>query len=71
VMKEMTRLVLDRLAQQHRHLATERLSAEYRRKSIDSARQVVEAVARGDGAEAAHWMAVHLQLIRSELKGIL
>jgi GntR family transcriptional regulator, transcriptional repressor for pyruvate dehydrogenase complex len=71
VIQEMTRLVLERLARQHGRLRTDRLSDQYRRQSIDSAREVVTAVERGDGTAAGRWMEAHLQLIRSELKGIL
>jgi GntR family transcriptional regulator, transcriptional repressor for pyruvate dehydrogenase complex len=71
VIQEMTRLVLERLARQHGRLHTERLSIQYRRQSIDSAREVASAVEHGDSAAAGRWMAAHLQLIRSELNGIL
>ena len=71
VMEEMTRLVLDKVINQHRRLHTDRLTAEYRSASIDSAANVVRAVARGDRQGAVHWMRVHLGAIREELKDLL
>jgi GntR family transcriptional repressor for pyruvate dehydrogenase complex len=71
VICELTKVVLDKVVAQHRDLDTSRLSNAYRRESIDTARQVVAAIERGDSNLAAHWMGVHLHAIRRELVEIL
>jgi GntR family transcriptional repressor for pyruvate dehydrogenase complex len=71
VIGELTKLVLDKVVAQHNELRTGRLSAAYRDQSIDTARQVVAAVEKGDGAAAARWMATHLNAIHQELVEIL
>jgi len=71
VICEMTKLILEKVINHHSRLNTTRLSSEYRRKSIHTAKQVVSSVARGDGKSAARWMGEHLNVIREELEDIL
>jgi GntR family transcriptional repressor for pyruvate dehydrogenase complex len=71
VLVELTKVVLGKLSQQHSRMKTDRLSPEYRRASISSARNIVQAIASGDGDGAARWMRVHLEAIKQEFKGIL
>ncbi len=67
VVREMTRLVLDKLKTHHAALNTELLSRAYRQESIQSAAKVAEAVEAGDPDSAAQWMARHLSAINMEL----
>jgi GntR family transcriptional repressor for pyruvate dehydrogenase complex len=71
VICELTKLVLDKVVTLHKDLRTGRLSDAYRSESVDTARRVVAAIIGGDGADAAHWMAVHLNAIRNELMAVL
>lgn len=71
IMEEMTKLLLERVVDHHRRLKTTRLSSEYRRFSIRSAREVARRIASNDGGQAAQWMQRHLNAIRQELKEIL
>jgi GntR family transcriptional repressor for pyruvate dehydrogenase complex len=71
VICELTKLVLDKVVTLHKELRTGRLSDAYRRESVDTARRVVAAITGGDGADAAHWMSVHLNAIRNELMAVL
>ncbi len=71
VICELTKLVLDKVVALHKELRTRRLSNAYRHESVDTARRVVTAIEEGDSAEAAHWMAVHLNAIRHELMAVL
>ena len=71
VICEMTRLVLEKVVACHTGFKTTLISPEYRQRSIHSAKQVVEHVARGDGPAAAEWMRLHLYAIRAELKDII
>ena len=71
VICEMTRLVLEKVVAHHAGFKTALISPEYRQRSIHSAQQIVENVARGDGQAAAEWMRIHLHAIRAELKEIL
>lgn len=71
VICELTRLVLEKVVAHHSGFKTKLISPEYRQRSIHSARQVVEHVARGEGRAAAEWMRLHLHAIRAELKDII
>ena len=71
VLEEMTKLVLDKVVQQHQELPMDRLPPRYRARSIHSARKIVEAVQAGNSAAAARWMRKHLQAIRNELKKLI
>jgi GntR family transcriptional repressor for pyruvate dehydrogenase complex len=71
VICEMTRLVLEKVVAHHSGFKTKLISPEYRQRSIHSARQTVEHVARGEGRAAADWMRLHLHAIRAELKDIM
>ena len=68
---EITRLLLEKVADHHRRLQTAHLSSTYRDNSLQSARMVVACIQEGRGADAAAWMSRHLNEIRSELKDIL
>jgi GntR family transcriptional repressor for pyruvate dehydrogenase complex len=69
--QRVTRLILEEVAAYHRKLKTAHLSPDYRRKSIDSAKEVVSAVEKGDGSQAGEWIWKHLNEIRAELKDIV
>lgn len=71
VLVELTKVVLDKLLQQHGRLKTDKLTPGYRQASIRSARNIVQAIASGDGDGAAQWMRVHLEAIRQELKEVI
>ena len=71
VICEMTRLVLERAAEHHARLRTERLSETYRSASLRTAEGVVSAMAAGDAAGAARRMHQHLHLIRDELREVV
>jgi len=71
VICEMTRLILEKVVAYHTGFKTKLISPEYRQRSIHSARQIVEHVARGEGQAAADWMRLHLHAIRAELKDIM
>jgi GntR family transcriptional repressor for pyruvate dehydrogenase complex len=71
VICEMTRLVLEKVAEHHSRLRTERLSEAYRSASVRTAGEVASAVAAGDAAKAASRMHRHLHLIRDELREVV
>jgi len=71
ILCELTRLILDKVVAHHLQLRTTRLSAGYRKVSIETAAKILEAVATGDAAAAAHWTGRHLNAIKGELKDIL
>ncbi len=70
VIAEMTKLVLKKVIDHHARLRTTLLSTQYLELSTHSARQIVDHVANGDGAQAAKWMRTHLNAIRQELNTI-
>jgi GntR family transcriptional repressor for pyruvate dehydrogenase complex len=71
VLSELTKLVLEKVVAHHNALKTVLLPPAYREISIRTAARVVEAIASGDGDDAARWMAQHLSAIRDELKNII
>ncbi len=71
VICEMTKLILDKVIQHHARLKTALLPPQYREISIDTARKTVAAIEAGQADQAGHWMQVHLDAIREELKDIL
>lgn len=71
VLRELTKLVLEKVVAHHNELKTALLPPAYRDVSIRTATRVVDAIAAGDGEAAARWMARHLDAIRDELKHII
>ena len=71
VLRELTKLVLEKVVAHHNELKTALLPAAYREVSIQTAARIVEAIEAGNGKDAARWMARHLGAIRDELKHIL
>ena len=71
VICEMTKLVLEKVINHHSRLKTARLSPQYIRESVQTAKEVVACVAAGDGKGAAGWMEAHLRAIRKELDDVL
>lgn len=71
VICEMTKLVLSKLAEHHAELKTDQLSRTYRKRSIETAREVLRAVRKGNQVDAALWMERHLSVIKDELDKIL
>jgi GntR family transcriptional repressor for pyruvate dehydrogenase complex len=71
VICEMTKLILDKVIQHHARLKTALLPPQYREISIETARKTVAAIEVGQEDEAGHWMQVHLDAIKEELKDIL
>ncbi len=71
VLRELTKLVLEKVVAHHNELKTALLPPAYRDVSIRTAAHIVEAIAAGDGEAAARWMARHLDAIRDELKHII
>jgi GntR family transcriptional repressor for pyruvate dehydrogenase complex len=71
VICEMTRLVLEKVAEHHARLRTEHLTEAYRKESVQTAEKVVQNVIRGDGDHAARWMRRHLEAISGELENLL
>jgi GntR family transcriptional repressor for pyruvate dehydrogenase complex len=71
VLRELTKLVLEKVVAHHNELKTALLPPAYRDLSIRTAKRIVEAIVAGDGEAAARWMARHLDAIRDELKHII
>jgi GntR family transcriptional regulator, transcriptional repressor for pyruvate dehydrogenase complex len=71
VLRELTKLVLDKVVAHHNRLKTALLPPAYRERSIRTAANVIEAIEIGDADTASHWMAEHLDAIRDELKHII
>ncbi len=71
VIREMTKLVLDKVIEHHGGLKTGRLSREYREASIRTAREIVTGIKEGDPDKASRNMAEHLSAIRRELRHVL
>lgn len=71
VLRELTKLVLEKVVAHHATLKTALLPPAYREISIRTAAGVVAAIEAGDAENAAGWMARHLGAIRDELKNIL
>jgi GntR family transcriptional repressor for pyruvate dehydrogenase complex len=71
VLRELTKLVLDKVVAHHNKLKTALLPPAYRELSIRTAAHIVAAIEAGDGDEAARQMARHLDAIRNELKHII
>lgn len=71
VLGELTKLVLEKVVSHHQNMKTSRLPPAYRKVSIRTAKQVVDAIHVGDSDGAADWMAEHLDAIRDELKNII
>jgi GntR family transcriptional repressor for pyruvate dehydrogenase complex len=71
VLRELTKLVLEKVVAHHNELKTALLPPAYREVSIRTAARIVEAIESGDGEAAARWMARHLDAIRDELKHII
>ena len=68
---EMMKLITKKVSRQHARLRTGRLSPEYRRLSIETAAEVVAAIAAGDSRQARLEMEKHLSLIDDQLKEIV
>lgn len=71
VIREMMKLLVEKVIEHHGRFESGLLSPEYRRNSIASARQLVASVAKGDGKKAAVWMRIHLNAIKPQLKGVI
>ena len=71
VLRELTKLVLEKVVAHHNELKTALLPPAYREVSIRTAARIVEAIESGNGEAAARWMARHLDAIRDELKHII
>jgi DNA-binding FadR family transcriptional regulator len=71
VICEMTKLVLSKLAEHHAKLKTEVFSPAYKRLSIDTAMNVINAIKAGKESEASSAMAHHLSAIEHELTRVL
>jgi len=71
ILCELTRLILDKVVTRHLRLRTTRLSSGYREISVQTAEQILEYVASGNGDAAAEWTGRHLNAIKDELKDIL
>jgi GntR family transcriptional regulator, transcriptional repressor for pyruvate dehydrogenase complex len=71
VLRELTKLILEKVVAHHNQLKTALLPTAYREVSIRTATRVVEAIEAGDADGAARWMATHLNAIRDELKHII
>lgn len=71
VLRELTKLVLEKVIAHHNALKTDLLPPAYREVSIRTAARIVEAIQAGDANAASRWMASHLDAIRDELKNII
>lgn len=71
VICEMTKLVLAKLANHHAKLKTDQLSLSYKRKSVETALKVFQAVKNHNEEDAATFMKQHLTVITNELNKIL
>ncbi len=71
VMGEMTKFVLDKVIFHHSRLKTQRLTKNYRKISIKTAHETVNAIESGNAKQASARMADHLGAIKDELKLIL
>lgn len=71
VICQMTKLVLEKVIAHHATLKTAKLSPQYRKRSIHTAKMVLKGVEEGDGLAASQWMGKHLNAIRVELKEIM
>lgn len=71
VIREMTRLVLEKVRAHHARFRTAHLSADYRTNSICTAAAVVESIGQRDAAAAMGRMREHLDAIRGELKHVV
>ncbi len=71
VLRELTKLLLEKVVAHHHELKTALLPPAYREVSIRTAARIVDAIEAGSGKDAARWMARHLNAIRDELKNII
>ncbi len=68
---EMMKLITAKVSRQHSRLRTGRLAPDYRKQSIITASQVVDAIAAGNPRQARLLMEKHLGLIDDQLKEIM
>ncbi|SDP30718.1 GntR family transcriptional regulator, transcriptional repressor for pyruvate dehydrogenase complex [Desulforhopalus singaporensis] len=71
VICEMTKLVLDKLAEHHTKFKTDQLSQNYKKISVDTATEVFNAVKKHNCEDASFWMKKHLSVITNELSKVL
>lgn len=71
VIREMTKLIPEKLVGHHSNLNTKQLSEKYGQKSVSTAAKVVECIRNQDEKNASLWMEKHLNAITAELKNII